>query len=154
MPQWRPFETFEPDYSDKATLKNWVEESGLWCTSGFMIGLFGSIIFVGYGFASFIINPLSDKFGRKPILLSATIAHCILQAMIMFITNQYARYVLLFFIGMTTIVRQGQSYILATEYAKKEHKVITGSCIFSTDGSPVLLSALYYMWVSQNWIYI
>ena len=70
------------------------------------------------------------------------------------IWNMYARYVLLFLIGMTTTLRMAQGYILAVEFAKKEHQVITGSVVFSFDGSPFLILPLYYMFISKSWLYI
>jgi hypothetical protein len=68
---------FRSDFSSKYTLHNWVEESNLWCTGKFQIGLFGSIIFLGYGVSSFLVNPLSDKYGRRFVLLLATLMHVI-----------------------------------------------------------------------------
>lgn len=47
------------------SLSNWMTEWHLICESGFFIGLYGMIYFIGFVVGNMIIPPLSDNYGRK-----------------------------------------------------------------------------------------
>lgn len=82
---------FEIDESDPNTLTNWLSQLDAQCFSGFKIGLFGSLYFVGFTTASALIK-YGDKIGRRNFLLLGAVVAIFVNAWLIFYPNQYARY--------------------------------------------------------------
>lgn len=58
---------FKVDVSDQNYFKNWVspDKLDLLCYDDALIGLLGSMFFVGFAISSLVVSPLSDRVGRK-----------------------------------------------------------------------------------------
>ena len=64
------------NYNDPNSFKNWVDPSklNLTCTSKELIGLLGSLYFLGFAISAGIVPRLADKWGRKwPYIASLTL---------------------------------------------------------------------------------
>ncbi len=57
------------DYTKSNSFHNWIEELDLYCAPSAQIGLLGSMLFVGILFSMVFVIPLSDKYGRRPMLI-------------------------------------------------------------------------------------
>jgi len=68
--------------------------------SKFWTGMLISITLIGWFFGSFIFGYLSDKFGRRKIVLMATPIHVIATALMFFAFNYWIYFVLRFIAGM------------------------------------------------------
>ena len=66
-----------PNFDDKESFHNWMTEQNLYCKSSFMIGLFGSLYFLGFALNGIYVKQ-SDRFGRKAILISGSILQAII----------------------------------------------------------------------------
>ena len=53
------------DYTNPKSLNNWITKFDLHCNNNFEIGLFASIDILGFLFASIMVTPKSDIYGRK-----------------------------------------------------------------------------------------
>ena len=78
-----PFEIVE---SDPVSLNNWLVELDAFCFSGFKIGLFGSLYFIGFTIASALIK-YGDRIGRRNFLLIGGLAAIFVNAFIIFYPN-------------------------------------------------------------------
>ena len=68
--------------------------------SKFWTGMLVSITLIGWFFGSFIFGYLSDKFGRKKIVLMATPLHVIATALMFFASSYWIYFTLRFIAGM------------------------------------------------------
>lgn len=59
---------WEIDFSHPESFNNWMTELELFCTDGFLIGLLGSMYFLGFAMNGLILKQ-SDRFGRKKIII-------------------------------------------------------------------------------------
>lgn len=72
----------------------------LFCHSDFMIGLLGSVIFVGFALSGLLLKQ-ADRFGRKKTTLSGNILAVFVSFTLYFVRNLYVKYVALFFLGLS-----------------------------------------------------
>ncbi|XP_023243953.1 organic cation transporter protein-like [Centruroides sculpturatus] len=70
-----PCSSWEYDHSNyKSTI---TEQWGLVCENSWMISFAGSIYFVGFLITAFVSGQLSDRFGRRPVVLSCIIINSV-----------------------------------------------------------------------------
>ncbi|XP_067119478.1 organic cation transporter protein-like [Centruroides vittatus] len=70
-----PCSSWEYDHSNyKSTI---TEQWGLVCENSWMISFAGSIYFVGFLVTAFVSGQLSDRFGRRPVVLSCIIINSV-----------------------------------------------------------------------------
>ena len=55
---------FTPDYSERESLYNFIWEFDAHCISGFELGLFGGMYFLGFILGSQLLSGIADIFGR------------------------------------------------------------------------------------------
>ncbi len=65
-----------------------------------LVGSLVSITLIGWFFGSFIFGYLSDKFGRRKIIIAATPVHILATALMFFACNYWAYFFLRFIAGM------------------------------------------------------
>ena len=105
---------YHPNYNDKESLHNWMTEQKLYCENSFMIGLFGSLFFLGFAIHGIFLKQ-SDKFGRKAILISGTFVQIIVCYSLYFSNNYIAYYIILFIAGISK-AKDIWIYIYVTEW--------------------------------------
>jgi MFS family permease len=69
---------YRVNYTDDASLENWVEDLNMYCASDTQVGLLGSMYFSGWAFAALFIPRLSDIYGRRKIYLWTMTGHLLI----------------------------------------------------------------------------
>lgn len=87
------------DYTQKESFHNWMTDHNLYCKDSFVIGLFGSVYFVGLAIGGFILK-LSDTYGRRNIIIFASFLHIIAIYGVYFSNNYIAYYAFIFISGL------------------------------------------------------
>jgi len=103
----------------------------LYCYSDFMIGLLGSITFVGFAISGLGLKQ-SDRFGRKKAILGATLLSFVAIGMMFFWRNLYAKYVALLIVGFVSF-KDVAIYILVVESLPKKSQIYAASWVLSSD---------------------
>ncbi|CAI2360036.1 unnamed protein product [Moneuplotes crassus] len=116
---------WRPDFSNYRSFKNWMTELELYCYSDFMIGLLGSVVFIGFALGGIVLKQ-SDTFGRKKIILSGYILACVCSIILYFCKNMYVIYVTLFFSGFS-FYKDFCLYIYLLEITPQKYQVYVGS---------------------------
>ncbi|CAI2363843.1 unnamed protein product [Moneuplotes crassus] len=119
------------DYTDSKSFHNWMTELELFCYSDFMIGLLGSVVFVGFALSGILLKQ-ADNFGRKWTALSGILASCAIAFVLFFARNLYVIYVFLFLAGLF-IYRNVAVYILVLEMVPEKYRIYASSCILSAE---------------------
>ena len=81
-----------------------------------MVGLLGSMYFVGWVISLIVISRLADKMGRRSLFLYALIAQCAVFAGVFFCKNLNFMITLMFFSGLVTGVRMSLGYVYMMEF--------------------------------------
>jgi len=109
----------------------------------FWTGMLVSITLIGWFFGSFIFGYLSDKFGRRKIVLMATPIHVIATALMSFAFNYWIYFILRFIAGMGFGIILPILSALVSENASPE---IRGRLV-------VLLDSFWtYGWVAASFV--
>ena len=69
--------SWEVDFDDNRSLKNWVQQLGLTCEPRWKATLLGSIFAMGHVVTLLFIPRLADKFGRKYIYMISRMVDCL-----------------------------------------------------------------------------
>ena len=154
----------------------------LLCVDKYLIGLTNSMFFIGVIISCLVIPPLADAYGRKvPFLASIGITVLVYLALI-FTTNLYVAYVMIFILGLSFAGRMvvGVNYALEFFLTKAQnpalltfmlglniHKLIINCWFQFIDKSVVGMLALYIVlatvlllvlwWLvpeSPKWLYV
>jgi len=90
---------WRPDFTDSQSFHNWMTEDELYWESSFKIGLFGSLIFVGFAINGIIMKQ-ADKFGRKIIIFYGCIGQFICCIGLLSTNIVNVKYFLIFWSGL------------------------------------------------------
>ena len=97
------------------SLQNWVEDLDMMCTPKNVIGLFGSMFFVGWATGATFIPRLSDLYGRKPILFSSLAIYLIVYLAVLLSRNMIFTIFLMALLGCCGVGRANVGYIYLQE---------------------------------------
>lgn len=103
--------TYEVDYGDKDTIRNWVTKYDMVCDSDKGIGVLGSLMFAGLFVGSILLTRLSDIFGRKVVLVSLVFSSSLIIVGLIFAPNLMSLYILIFAFGCTVAARYAIVYM-------------------------------------------
>ncbi|CAI2364771.1 unnamed protein product [Moneuplotes crassus] len=131
------------DYSDYRSFHNWMTDLELYCYSDFMIGLLGSIAFLGFAFSGLGLKQ-SDRFGRKKTILVGTLLSFISIGMMFFWRNLYAKYVGLLIFGFISF-KDFAIYILVVESLPKKSQIYAASWVLSADPLLTVIPATIFL---------
>lgn len=138
------------DYEEEESFHNWMTDQNLYCEDSFLIGLFGSVYFLGFALSGFILKQ-SDTYGRKKIMTLGSFLQIIALYGIYFSDNYIAYYVFLF-IGGLAVSRNVCTYIYATECVPARYQITVGAMCLSFDVLiPVTISSVYYFFGGIHW---
>lgn len=91
------------------------------CEEPFLIGLLGAISFMSFSIGSLLITRVIDIYGRRPVLLIATLVTPIGILMLISVAKSLVSlYVIIFVIGLTYNTRSSTAYLYATEFICKQ----------------------------------
>jgi MFS family permease len=135
------------------SLHNWVEQLNLTCADSYQIGLLGSSFFAGMTVLVVIVTRLGDVIGRKwPTNVSTVIAIPITVGLL-FSKNLTLTIVLLFFFGATCPGREHVPFTYMCELVPERHRQIIGSVLLFADATTIGLIAVYFRFISKQWLY-
>jgi MFS family permease len=100
---------------NRETVHNWITNMDLTCISGFQLGLFGSLYFVGFVIGALTLLRLGDIIGRKPVVTMTSLGLLCLFVSLFFVNNLYVIYTLLFIAGVLGITRGSLFYLYMLE---------------------------------------
>ena len=130
-----------------------ISEWDLVCDNAYKASLATTIYFCGVMVGGLVFGTLSDKFGRRPVLLFCLYSPCIL-GLLLFLIRDYVAFVILrFILGLVLQGLQAAFYITIVELfaLKYRSKVGTVQVLFWAVG--VMLLALI-SFIIQDWKYI
>lgn len=70
------------------------------------------------------IIPLSDKFGRKPLLILNAAMGTVVQAAFLVYSNLYFFYILMFLMGVAAALNPCVGYVYVLEVVSKKHEAL------------------------------
>ena len=125
-------------------------EQNLYCKSSFVIGLFGSLVFLGVALSGIIIKQ-GDRFGRKAILIYGSLGHAIVWFILFFSQNYIVYLVFMFFVGLLC-AKDVMIYIYATEWVPLKNRMLTGAFFLVLETwLPLVISSPYFYSGGKNW---
>ena len=123
------------------------------CANPFHKALMGSMYFAGAIASGIFVTRMGDLYGRKlPTLISCLVAIPIHLGLILS-TNLNFSIVLFFLFGMTRPGKMQVSFIYASELVPETLRKRVGSFILFFDGGSLILFALYFKFISKDWLY-
>jgi MFS family permease len=91
------------------------------CAKPYKIGLIGFITFLSFSIGSIIITKITDKKGRKSVVLITGIASPICFLLLLIACKSiYMIYFIVFWYGFTYQTRNSVTFLLATEFISKD----------------------------------
>ena len=121
------------------------------CAPKTKFGMIGSLYFIGIVISSFILPPLSDLIGRKPIVLLGVLLQALASVALLFSTSLDFTYVLIFIMGIAMPARAFVGYVFAMEFFPVASTAIATSMIMCLDGMVLLWTSLFFMFVDNHW---
>ena len=141
------------DWTSERTLNNWISDMNLYWADKWMIGLLGSVYYQGHLLGSILLVHLSDTYGRRLCIRISLVIHTILYTLMVFNSNLYSRYVLIFLMGFIGSPRLAIWLTAGWEFLSKEYQIYSNVfaqiCLAMI---PVTLS-LYFWKISIHWSY-
>ena len=114
--------------------------------------LFGSLFFSGV-LVGMIILAFTSKYGRRINLIVSSIITLIEIYLLIFINNLYSRYIGMFVLGWC-LIRNIQSYIIATELSPNRIQIVVTTFVLGIDVLTLPAWSLFYKFISNDWKYI
>lgn len=115
-----------------------------------MIGLFGSMYYMGYLIGSIIFVNVADVYGRQISTRIGMITHCVAFTLMVFISDVYVRYALLFICGLIGSIRCSVSYLAGCEFLLKPHQIYFSSLTQMLNAFSPMIMALYFWKISKH----
>lgn len=141
---------WEVDFEDTYTLKNWVIESNLFCTSDFKIGLIGSFFYIGMTLGCLAVN-FNDHIGWKKSMIIASSVTLIANYFLFFFHSLTMKYFSMFLLGLSLEFNWIVSYMLTLEIAPSKYHGFNNGAINIMDMSfNMILPTLFVKYISWN----
>ncbi len=151
------------DWDSEKSLHNWVDPLNLECTLYFdnlllgektyLIGLLGSIYFVGWLTAAFVVPRLGDILGRKkPFIYSLAFSIPLYLGLILS-RNIYVNITLFLFLGMCQEGKLSVCFVYLLEFMPIKYYNIIGTLFAIWEGLTLTCLAIYFRYISKEWIY-
>jgi len=144
---------FPVDWESSRSVNNLVQQLGLECAEPYQIGMLGSSFFIGMTLFVVLITRLGDLLGRKrPAIVCQILSIPILMG-IMVSRSLYLTSALLFLFGAVTPGREHVVFTYIGELVPLRNRTLTGSILLFADATTIGVVALYFLYVSKNWLY-
>ena len=142
---------YRPDTNDDEYFDNWVEKYDLTCEPKMKVGLIGSMYFIGLIVFITFIPPLSDRFGRKWILVATLVQSVVAQLGLMLTNNLYVAYFFEFLLGGTFAGRiiVGLNYVLEYNLPKLHETIVFGLLI--SESFTTIFITIWYEFIDRGW---
>lgn len=116
----------------------------LYCASAIEIAMIGSSFLIGCFFGSFIFPRAADIYGRKPVFIAGLVLYIMIVVPLIFCTNVYMAYFLLFIGGIAETGGYYVAYVYAIEWFPKKNQNIAGLTLFLVFAFNKMFYALYF----------
>lgn len=140
------------DSSYQYYLENWFTEMDLMCTSAASIGFMITAYYIGFSVGGLFFT-MPDNLGRKVSLIFGLLLACISQTVMIFVPNYWVRFAMFGLSGLSQI-KNSVSYVWLSECTSKPYKSRAFTTINVFDALPMVITCLYFMLISKNWIHL
>lgn len=104
---------------------------------------------MGWCVTTTIIPPLADMFGRKWIVRVSCVIQLVACVFIIWSKSIDLTITFMFISGMATSGRVVVGFVYGSEFLTQKWRILFGVLLMFTDGATVLLSAIYFDWISK-----
>ncbi|XP_046854931.1 solute carrier family 22 member 5-like isoform X2 [Xenia sp. Carnegie-2017] len=141
-------------YDLKGRVKTIISQWDLVCDDSYKANLATTIYFCGVLLGGLVFGTLSDKFGRRPVLLICLFSSSVVGLLLFLIDNYVAFVVLRFILGVLLQGLQASCYISIIELFALKYRGHMGTIqvIFWAAGGVMVLPLIAYIF--QDWKYI
>ncbi|CDW87768.1 UNKNOWN [Stylonychia lemnae] len=137
------------DYQDILSMNNWIDRLSMHCSEGYLIGLFGSMEFIGAAIAALIFPPIADTYGGKYFSYTAMWLTVLVMLTLMIVKNHYIYYAALTLNGVCIGLKQFIFYTHIMEFMGPKTNFISGFSFFF-DGGVFTVSPLILYFITRN----
>ena len=117
-----------------------------------MIGLIGALFLLGIVVGCSTLTRLGDVYGRKPIYLLGLVMHIFFMIGIIWSTNKFISYFLLFIFGMSVTARYYVGYTYNLEMQPKSQYVLVSTTMFMFESMVYFFICIYFRYIAKNWV--
>ncbi len=129
---------------------NWVVDYELVCVREAELSLLGTAFFAGFFLGSVVFLPLSDRIGRKPIVLMGLLLQIVMTILLFFVRSLWFLYLFCAILGIRMPMASHNAFVLLVEITTPSWRPFVSMYVNGADGAITLvLSFLYYM--LQSW---
>ncbi|CDW91148.1 organic cation [Stylonychia lemnae] len=137
------------DYQNVLSIDNWIDRLQMHCSEGYLIGLFGSMEFIGTSLAALIFPPLADTYGRKYFSYVSMWLTILVMLILLIFRNNHIYYVALFLNGVCIGLKQFIFYTHIMEFMGLKTRFVSG-LFFFVDGAVFTVSPLILYFITRN----
>ena len=130
-------------------LNNWFVEMDLMCESKVRTNIMVSARYIAFGIAGALLFAVPDRWGRKKSLLLAATVNTMTQFAIIFVPIYELRLLGHIFMGLV-MLKQAVPFVWGAELLPPSRGTISSVCLTSFDAMTLLISCLYYMFISRE----
>jgi MFS family permease len=113
----------------------------------------GSMYFAGAIASGLFVTRIGDLYGRKlPTIWSAIVSIPIHLGLMLSRSLNFSIF-LFFLFGATRPGKMQVSFVYVSELVPESHRRRVGTFILFFDGSSLILFALYFLFISKNWVF-
>lgn len=142
------YQSWEVDWSNPASLDNWIVQLDLFCTDSKYIGLMGAAAFGGAFLACLFLPAASDKYGRWVVFQLTMLCQLPLFVAALATRNLVVIYILCFYVGVCLIGRFTCGFVLLTECTPAKYHVAAQTSLMVGDAAATLYLTIYYRFIS------
>jgi MFS family permease len=128
-----------------------VEQLDFYCEPDMMIGLIGALFLLGIVVGCSTLTRLGDVYGRKPIYMLGLFMHIFFMIGILWSTNKFISYFLLFIFGMSVTARYYVGYTYNLELQPKSKYVLVSTTMFLFESMIYFFICIYFRYIDKNW---
>lgn len=111
----------------------------------------GSVNFIGFTIGSLLFVRLADIYGRKPVVIIATLVTPLgIICLLLFGNSLIKIYIIFFIMGLSYSSRSSVSYLLGSEFITEKYQLHFGIMLFVTDGIITILTSIYFRYVGNQ----
>lgn len=120
---------YRVNWTEDTSLHNWYEQIDLACESKAKVGFIGSILFIGWSGAAFVLPRIADIMGRKPVFCVSMLIQTFAYIGLFLSQNIYVTYFFMFLFGTASVGRCSISFLYLMELLPKGQQVLVGTTL-------------------------
>ena len=141
------------------SLENWSYEYDLTCKGSFFIALFSMLYFANWAIASVIFPPLSDKYGRKKLVMYMVFENLTIYIIFLLLPRHHYWSVYVIMVGLFIMGNQAAivgcvAFCYLNELAPTKYHTTLSTIWLVTEGITSIILAIYYDYITKRWEYI